>query len=358
MSFMEATGIFDVDFSGANFTWCSNRRGRARIWKRLDRVLINGECAEVSSNVSVEHLARHPSDHALLRISFATRLDNKPRPFQFLNVWTSKTDLLEVIRGAWDRPVNGAPLRVLCLKLMVTRRAIQEWNKHIFGNIFDAVRVAKAEVRRVEIEVKGNDSEVAQARLHKAQADLSQALLIEEQFWSQKSPSEDEDIANEAIAFFSDLFSEPIGPVLDMLPLIPPLITEKENKTLEEVPSIEEVRRVVFAMDGESAPGPDGLMGKFFTFSWDVIAQDVYNVGRASLSSAAQFICYGYLETNVKCSGALFLRSPVIPDLTFGDFVTNGNWNIQLLSQALPLGIISSILQQPIPQGSRVDKAV
>ena len=88
----------------------------------------------------------------------------------------------------------------------------------------------------------------------------------------------DEDIANEAIAFFSDLCSEPIGPVLDMLPLIPPLITEKENKTLEEVPSIEEVRRVVFAMDADSAPGPDGLMGKFFTFSWDVIAQDVYNV--------------------------------------------------------------------------------
>ncbi|XP_071902738.1 uncharacterized protein [Coffea arabica] len=63
-----------------------------------------------------------------------------------------------------------------------------------------------------------------------------------------------------------------------MLHLIPSLITEEENKTLEEVSSMEEVRRVVFAMDGESAAGLDGFMGKFFTFSWDVIAQDVYNV--------------------------------------------------------------------------------
>ena len=136
MSFMETAGVFDAGFSRANFTWCNNRRGRAKIWKWLDRVLINGECAEVSSIVSVEHLARHPSDHTPIRISFATRLDNKPRPFRFLNVWTSKADLLEVIRGAWDRPVNEAPLRVLCLKLMVTRRAIQEWNKHTFGYLW------------------------------------------------------------------------------------------------------------------------------------------------------------------------------------------------------------------------------
>ncbi|XP_071905685.1 uncharacterized protein [Coffea arabica] len=198
---------------------------------------------------------------------------------------------------------------------MARRRAIQKWNKHIFGNIFDVVRVAEAVVRRVEIEVGGNTSKVAQDGLYKAQADLSQALLIEEQFWSQKARmrwlhsgdrnskffhvvvkqrrvqsaiyrikdlqgswvEKDEDIANEVITFFSDLFSEPTGPAPDMLHLISRLIIEEENKTLEEVPSIEEVRRVIFAMDRESAAGPDGFTGKFFTFSWDVIVQDVYN---------------------------------------------------------------------------------
>ncbi|XP_027060814.2 uncharacterized protein [Coffea arabica] len=316
MSFMEAAGVFDVGFSGSNFTWCNNRRGRAKISKRLDRVLINGECAEVSSSISVEHLARHPSDHAPLRISFATRLDSKPRPFRFLNVWLSRADLLEVIRGAWDRPVQGAPLRVLCQKLMASRRAIQDWNKLTFGNIFEKVRVAEAAVCRTEIEVEGNASEMAQNVLHQAQADLSLALVIEEQFWSQKARvkwlhsgdrnskffhavvkqrriqsaihrikdsrgawvNRDEDIANEAIAFFSGLFSEPTVFASDMLHLIPPLITEEENKALEEVPSMAEVRRVVFAMDGESAAGPDGFTGKFFTFAWDVIAQDIYNV--------------------------------------------------------------------------------
>ncbi|XP_071917081.1 uncharacterized protein [Coffea arabica] len=51
----------------------------------------------------------------------------------------------------------------------------------------------------------------------------------------------------------------------------------KDNGKLEAVPSLDEVYGIVKLMDGESAAGPDGFIGKFFTFAWEVIAQDVYN---------------------------------------------------------------------------------
>ena len=92
------------------------------------------------STISVVHLARHPSNHAPLKIFFAYRLDNKPRPFRFLNVCTSKPDLLEVIPRSWGLEMQGSLLRILCSKMLATRKAIQEWNKQSFGNIFDAVR--------------------------------------------------------------------------------------------------------------------------------------------------------------------------------------------------------------------------
>ena len=57
-------------------------------------------------------------------------------------------------------------------------------------------------------------------------------------------------------------------------------------------------------------------------------------------------------------SGALFLRSIVIPSLTFGDFITNEEWDVQLLSRALPQEIIPSILQQLVPVEGRADEAV
>ncbi|XP_071902759.1 uncharacterized protein [Coffea arabica] len=315
MSFMEDAGVFDVGFSGANFTWSNNRRGRARVSKRLDRFLVNGACLDISNVISVLHLARHPSDHAPLKISFTDRSDHTPCPFRFLNVWTTKPELLEVIRHAWNQDVGGSPLRVLCSKLLATRRAIQTWNKQHFGNVLDAVRSAESGVQRAEEAMDQYVSEECQIELSKAQAELRHALSIEEQFWSQKARVKwlkhgdrnsryfhavvrqrrahqmihrikksngvwvdtNDDIATEAITYFSDFFTGSSESSSDMQHLIPTIISEEDNEKLEKIPSIEEVYRVVSSMDGDSAAGPDGFTGKFFTFAWEVIAQDVYN---------------------------------------------------------------------------------
>ncbi|XP_071902625.1 uncharacterized protein [Coffea arabica] len=297
---MEKGGVFDAGFSGPSFTSSNNRRGRARIWKRLDKLLINEECLGFASAISIVHLARHPSDHSPLKISFASRLDNKSRPFRFLNVWAFKLDVLEVIRRAWSVEVQGSPLRILYSNMLVTRRAIQVWNKQSFGSILDAVREAEATLLRVEEGVENDDSEAMQVELRKAQTELRRALSIEEQYWCQKAKvkwlhsgdriskhfhtvikqmrvqgmihrikkvdgmwvEEDEEIANEAIAYFLDLFFGCTNSNLDgLLNLIPSIITGEDTKVLEEVATMEEVRRVVFAMDGESAAGPDGFTG-------------------------------------------------------------------------------------------------
>ncbi|XP_071924881.1 uncharacterized protein [Coffea arabica] len=182
LAFMEKAEVFDAGFSGSSFTWCNNRKDRAKIWKRLDRLLINGACADVASAISVVHLARHPSDHAPMKISFALRFDSRPQPFRFLNVWTSRASLLEVIRATWGTAVQGSPLRVLCSKLVASRRAIQQWNKNHFGSIGTAVKEAEVGLERVEGGVPNDASEEASEELHKAQAELNRALAIEEQF--------------------------------------------------------------------------------------------------------------------------------------------------------------------------------
>ena len=133
------------------------------------------------------HLARHPSNHATLKILFGTHLDNKPQSFHFLNVWTTKPELLEVIRQAWGQKISGPPLRVLSSKLLATRRAIQAWKKQSFGDIFDAVRKAEAAVQQAEEATDHVDSEKGQLELKKAQAELRHALSTEEQFRSQKT---------------------------------------------------------------------------------------------------------------------------------------------------------------------------
>lgn len=97
MSFMEENEIFNMGFSRASYTLSNNRSGKDTIWKRLDRLLVNGEYSKFSSSIFIVHLARHPSNHAPLKILFASHLDNRLKPFQFLNVWTAKSALLKVI---------------------------------------------------------------------------------------------------------------------------------------------------------------------------------------------------------------------------------------------------------------------
>ncbi|XP_071917209.1 uncharacterized protein [Coffea arabica] len=270
----------------------------------------------IGDSISVLYLARHPSDHAPLKISFAARSDNKPRPFRFLNIWTTKPELLEVIHQAWNQDVDGSPLRILCSKLLATKRAIQAWNKQHFGNIFDVVRSAEDAVQRAEEAVDHDVSEECQVELSKAQVQLRHALSIEGQFWSQKARVKwlrqgdrnskyfhaairqrraqgmihrikksnsdwvgtNADIASEAISYLSDLFTSSLESSSEMWHLIPSMISEEDNVKLEAVPSIDEVYRVARSMDGDSAAGPDGFAGKFFTYAWEVVAQDVYKV--------------------------------------------------------------------------------
>ena len=49
--------------------------------------------------------------------------------------------------------------------------------------------------------------------------------------------------------------------------------------------------------------------------------------------------------------GALFLRAPVVPNLSFHTLIVTGHWDVNLLSHTFPREIVSSILQHPVPDG-------
>ncbi|XP_071917049.1 uncharacterized protein [Coffea arabica] len=100
LNFMSLVEVCDAGFSGSRFTWCNNRQGSAQVWKRLDRLLLNSIATRMANSVLIQHLGRDPSDHSPLLLSTSTRLDNKPKPFCFLKVWTSKEGFLDVINDS------------------------------------------------------------------------------------------------------------------------------------------------------------------------------------------------------------------------------------------------------------------
>lgn len=57
--------------------------------------------------------------------------------------------------------------------------------------------------------------------------------------------------------------------------VIPSMVTAADNAFLTIIPSSHDVLEAVKAMDGFSAPGPDGFGGCFFSSCWDVVGKDV-----------------------------------------------------------------------------------
>ncbi|VFQ92890.1 unnamed protein product [Cuscuta campestris] len=52
-------------------------------------------------------------------------------------------------------------------------------------------------------------------------------------------------------------------------------IVEMDNAMLTALPSLEEVKNAVWALESNSASGPDGYNGLFFRTTWDIIKQDM-----------------------------------------------------------------------------------
>ena len=86
----------------------------------------------------------------------------------------------------------------------------------------------------------------------------------------------EEAIGEEAVRFFEKLFTahQPTSSP-DLLQHIPKLLIDENNVLQDKIPSTEEIRRVVFEMDGESVMDPNGYRSKFFTIAWSIIGDDM-----------------------------------------------------------------------------------
>uniref|UniRef100_A0A0V0IRY6 Putative ovule protein n=1 Tax=Solanum chacoense TaxID=4108 RepID=A0A0V0IRY6_SOLCH len=69
-----------------------------------------------------------------------------------------------------------------------------------------------------------------------------------------------------------------------MIQCIPRIITKEQNQEMKRVPTKEEVKHVVFELNGDSASGQDGYSGKFFQSCWEIIGESVWNMVRAFFS--------------------------------------------------------------------------
>ena len=158
INIIETCGLVDMGYNGQKFTWCNHRKDGARIWKRLDRGMINDQWLEKMPYSSITHIPSVGSDHCPLLREVRDINANIIRYFKFLNYWTDSDTFLASVEKCWKRKVVGNPMWIFHAKLKRLTKTLREWSKQEYGDIFEKVKQYEDEVKKAEQDMIMNNS--------------------------------------------------------------------------------------------------------------------------------------------------------------------------------------------------------
>ncbi|XP_019430010.1 PREDICTED: uncharacterized protein LOC109337489 [Lupinus angustifolius] len=168
---------------------------------------------------------------------------------------------------------------VLSQKLRNLKKDLKFWNINVFENVHLKVKLAKENVDTIQkcSSDFGPNHEFNEQE-ERTQSELFEALMIEEVFWNEKARINWFAQGDRSTSFFHKVTkirhaTESISMLkngdatisrhddIDNHFVIPSLVTDDENNDLTRIPSNEEISEVVFALNSERAPSPDGFGG-------------------------------------------------------------------------------------------------
>ena len=374
--------------NGAKYTWTNKREGGAFIAQRLDRAICTESWVDQWEVMTCNTLVRCHSDHfpLLLNMHKQSPINIIPR-FKFFKAWTTIEGCEALISAHWRAHVVGTPMHVLHYKLKSLKPKLQLWNKEVVGNLNHRVTHAQQQLYEAQLTIdqlgfstERSNEEVA------CMANYSQALNLLNSFWQNKFKharfiegdrntaffhrsakirdaqsyisllkdgtdilSNSEDIEAHVLSYFTNIFSVNSDYVENDLPnkYIPQIVTLEENAMLTAIPPADEVKRAVFDLSGDAAPGPDGYSGHFYQCFWGIVGEDV-------VKSTQYFFLHNYIMPNLNSN--LLILIPKVPGADKLDNfrpIALANFQFKIITKILAdrLGLIAAKIISPNQRG-------
>ncbi|KAL0283603.1 UNVERIFIED_CONTAM: hypothetical protein Sangu_2878400 [Sesamum angustifolium] len=174
--------LVDAGYVGIPYTWYSRR-----LRQELDRVLISSCWMTVFPKMKVPHLELSRSNHRGLLVEAECTVKRKVSSFHFQHMWTTHSEFLGVVRRNWQYPTIGNGMMRLQQKLTHLKHYLKEWNKTVFGNVFDNVAAAERVVKEADEAYDQDPCDRTLVERNWCSAELVRVLAQEEAFWRQKA---------------------------------------------------------------------------------------------------------------------------------------------------------------------------
>ncbi|KAK3016255.1 hypothetical protein RJ639_006086 [Escallonia herrerae] len=242
------------------------------------------------------------SKPSLLLLSLITHKERAfdTKPFRFEASWTRDPTSHLVVKSAWSHHQSGTPEHMVCWKIDKTRLALRKWNISHFGhiqtrikqltNFLDLVQQSEQSTRNLELEKNIRLELDEQCRRKeclwhqkstlrwRCEGDLNTKffhlstiirrksnsidfLKDQSEKWISKREETGDCFNKNFQTFFTS--SNPDFPP-DLENLIYPMLTASDISMLCEIPSFEEISKVLMNFESLKAPGPGGMPALFF----------------------------------------------------------------------------------------------
>ncbi|XP_026452252.1 uncharacterized protein LOC113352669 [Papaver somniferum] len=212
-------------------------------------------------------------------------------PFKFQKMWISHPGFLQVVIDAWKEIFVGNTIFIFMNKLKFLKNILKKWNWEVFGNV--QVKLKEAEEKVLETNIL-SDAEPQNLDLLNnyviARGIRDLASQNYHTMLSQKARVNWIKYGDANTSFFHTLFK---------LRQTRNSITELENDAGDIVTDQKEIapmhinhfskysvkrgiRNVVFDLNEDGFPGPDGFTGIFYRIAWEIIEEDLFEAIRYS----------------------------------------------------------------------------
>ncbi|GJV00076.1 protein LAZ1 [Tanacetum coccineum] len=312
---VEKIEVLDVNSSGLHYTWNQKPKGGGGILKKLDRIMANIEFVDTFPGSFALFQPYRISDHAPKVLKIPSPVHSKPKPFKFYNFIAFKEKVLEVVSSQWDKQVAGYSMFQVVQKMKMLKKPFRKL-LHDQGNLHDRFNQLQFKLDEVQkaIDIDPSNQELREEEAAYIQA-FNKAKIDEERFLRQKAKIEWLEIGDSNSSYFHksiksrnqrsridvistadnvlvmgncvfDVFVSHyesfIGTNMECEDLnISGLFNKKVSETLNAnmLRSVtnEEIKKAMFDIGDDKAPGPDGYTTTFFKRDWDMIGLDVCN---------------------------------------------------------------------------------
>lgn len=146
--FLKRSKLIDMKLQGRKFTWYRNY-GTCK--SRLDKALINEKLEENWQATSLRGLPRSILDHCAIILKTKEE-DWCPKPFRFINAWTTHPKFREVVENLWKADgIIGWGSFVFKEKLKRLKMELKIWNSQHFGSIDQKISALRDELKVLDL---------------------------------------------------------------------------------------------------------------------------------------------------------------------------------------------------------------